>query len=61
MFSNEVVACRMEQNWEAPRISKGDQMRFAWKEINIEDSELSDLFPGHSRFIQAYTQLRVEH
>ena len=46
MLPNQIVACRVEEDGKAPRISKGDQMRFSWEVLHIQNGELCDLFSG---------------
>ena len=40
MLPNQLVARRVEKDGKAPRISKGDQMRFSREVLDVEDREL---------------------
>jgi len=39
MLANQTVALRVEENRKFPGISKGDQVRLAWEEVDVEDLE----------------------
>ena len=47
VLSYFIIACWMEQDWEAPRISESNQVRFSREEVDIEYPELSNLLPCH--------------
>ena len=43
MPPNQVIALRMEQDGEAPRISEGDHTRLSREELDVEHLEQRDL------------------
>ena len=53
MLLNQVVASRVVQSKETPRIPECDQMRFSWEELDVQDFEQRNLFAGNGRFVYA--------
>lgn len=53
MLPHQMVACRVEEDGKAPRVSKSDKVGFAWKELDVERGELNDLFASYCRLVDS--------
>jgi hypothetical protein len=53
MLLDQVVASRVIQGKETPRVPKCDQMRFSWEELDIENFEQCDLLARNRRLVYA--------
>ena len=47
MLFHEMAAVRSIEDWETPRISKRNEMRLSWEEIDVKYAETSYLLSGH--------------
>lgn len=51
----------MEQHRKAPRVSEGDQVRFAWEEFDVQHPKKRDLLTGCMRLVNPVSQGRVQY
>lgn len=56
MLFHQVVASRMEQGKETPRITKRDQVGFSRKELDIQNLEQGDLLARDGRLVYPIPQ-----
>jgi hypothetical protein len=56
MLPNQMVHSRVVEDWEAPWISEGNQMRFSREEFNVQDLEQGDLLPRDTGLVYAIAQ-----
>lgn len=61
VLADQVVAGRVEEDGETPRVAEGDQMRLAREEVDIEDSEYGDLLAGDGGLVETLFHVRREH
>ena len=59
MLPHQVVACRVEEDGEAPWIAKGDQMGFSWVVFHIQNGELGDLLSRELTLVYPVSKRRV--
>lgn len=58
---DQVVACRVVQGEEAPWVAKRDQMRFSWKELDVQHLEQRDLLARDRSLVYPIPQRGFQH
>lgn len=61
VMTDEVIALGVEQDGEAPRVLKGDEVGFAGVEVKMQDLEEANLLLSHLRALKAFSQLAGWH
>lgn len=60
MTPNQIVATRVEEHWEAPRIPECDQMRFSGVEIDVHSVEVRNALARYLGPVNPSSLLRIE-
>lgn len=60
MTPNQVVATRVEEHREAPRVPECDQARFSGVEIDVHSVKVRNTLARHLGPVNPRSQLRVE-
>lgn len=60
MLLHQMVAPRVEEHWETPRVSEGYQMTLSWKEFGIQNAEHGNLAPSHFVLVDAVAEFWVQ-
>ena len=61
MLFYQIVASRVIQGEETPRISECDQVGLSWEELDIQNFEQGDLLARNRCFVYAVSQRGLQH